>query len=50
MLFRSIRREASDALAQALTVDQVKAVEDAADRGGPGGRGRFEGGGRRTPR
>ena len=46
----AIRREASDALAQALTVDQVKAVEDAADRGGPGGRGRFEGGARRTPR
>ncbi len=46
----AIRKEARDALAQALTAEQAKAVEDAADRGGPGGRGRFDGGGRRTPR
>jgi len=46
----AIRRESRDALAQALTVEQAKAVEDAADRGGPGIRNRADVGGRRTPR
>jgi hypothetical protein len=46
----AIRKEARDALAQALTVEQAKAVEDAADRGGQGNRNRGDGGGRRSPR